>query len=180
MGFYKTFPLTLQTLQLVGVYYLNRVRRRTGRRGNESKRSCENDAKVMISSSSSSCLSWPEGTGWGFQRAGRQSQAENLTASGAEEGESESKGKERKALKGSAAYFIQNEILFPFYMESLIQAEGEVVAAVGAAPGEAARRCSNFDKARQIVETPQTARCHKLLPCNQRQQSNQPWRPAEH
>lgn len=177
MGFYKTFPLTLQTLQLVGVYYLNRVRRRSGRRGKESKRSCENDAKVMISSSSSSCLSWPEGTGWGFQRAGRQSQAENLTASGAEEGERE---RESKALKGSAAYFIQNEILFPFYMESLIQAEGEGAAAVGAAPGEAARRCSNFDKARQIVETPQTARCHKLLPCNQRQQSNQPWRPAEH
>lgn len=174
MGFYKTFPLTLQTLQLVGVYYLNRLRRRTGRRGKESKRSCENDAKVMISSS---CLSWPEGTGWGFQRAGRQSQAENLTASGAKEGERE---RESKALKGSAAYFIQNEILFPFYMESLIQAEGEGAAAVGAAPGEAARRCSNFDKARQIVETPQTARCHKLLPCNQRQQSNQPWRPAEH
>lgn len=91
------------------------------------------------------------------------------------------KGKERKALKGSVAYFIQNEILFPFYMESLILTEGAGVgAAVVVVPGEAARRCSNSDKERQIVETPQTARCHKLLPCNQRQQSNQPWRPAEH
>lgn len=89
----------------------------------------ENDAKVMISSSYSFCfsngcsclLAWGHGLRLSTRR-GRQSQAENLTAWKGEKSRARGDGQERKALKGRAAYFIQNEILFPFYMESLIQA----------------------------------------------------------
>lgn len=136
----------------------------------------ENDAKVMISSSYSFCfsngcsclLAWGHGLRLSTRR-GRQSQAENLTARKGGGGKREGGWAREKSAERTRSIFHTKRNPFSFLYGKFNprrQAEKEELEPE-LEPGEAARRCSNFDKARQIVETLQTARCHKLLPCNQ-------------